>query len=145
MQLENDKYSFFHPNSQVRTHASIAAVQHIQFSVLTDENRLKEIYKDKLSVLYEYPINIDIEKTRQMTFLDSNRDKFYVDDILVHLIKADYQVEACWVRLESLKTHSFIGRLRNEPYQALGVHLGDLLEFRVEKNTDNKYICCCYL
>ena len=142
---ENSKYRFYEPNTSVRTHARIAAVESVHFSVLANDYKLKDLYKDKLSVLSEYQVKNDIEQTRLMTFLDSCRNEYNIDDVLVHIIKPNYKVEACWVRIESLKNHSFIGTLLNEPYQDLGVHNGSLLEFRVEKNTDNKYLCCCYL
>lgn len=145
MRFENDKCQFFNPNTQVRTYARIAAVQNIQFIALSNDEELAELYKEKLSVLSEYQTSNSIEQTRLMTFLDSNRDQYNVDDVLVHLIKQGNQVEACWVRIESLKEHTFNASLLNEPYQNLGIHRGDLLEFRVEKNSEKNFICCCYL
>ena len=41
----------------------------------------------------------DIEQTRLMTFLDSCRDENSIDDVIAYIIKSNYQVEACWVRI----------------------------------------------
>ena len=141
----DNKYRFFHSNTQVRTHSRIAAVQNIDYVILSDKEKLLSLYKDKLSILANYSVCEEIEYTRSMEFLDSCRHEYNIDDIQVHLIKNHFQVEASWCRIESIKEHSLIGRLLNEPYQDLGVHQDELIEFRVEKTSEGNYICCCYL
>lgn len=142
---EDNQYHFYKPNNQVRTHVRIAAVENIQFSILSEDAVPTKLYEDKLSVLDEYSAGDDIENTRSMTFLDASRDDYNIDDVLVHLIKPLHKVEACWVRIESLKANKIVGKLLNEPFQNLGIHKGELLDFHVEKNSNDRYLCCCYL
>lgn len=120
-------------------------IEDIYFTVVDKNEQLTETFKDKLSILKDYSVSEDINYSRSMAFLDSCRDEYNIDDVLVHIIKANFEVEACWIRIELLKNHSFIGTLLNEPYQDLGVHQGELVEFRVEKTSEDKYLCCCYL
>lgn len=138
-------YKFFAPNLAVRSYASIVAVEKTPFVVITPNEKLQMRYKEKLEILSEYQIDESIEYSRSMIFLDDSRDHYKIDDVQVFLIKKSFQVEACWVRIESLTDHSFFGKLINEPDQDLGVHLGDIIEFIVEKNRQAKCMCFCYL
>lgn len=142
---DNNQYSFFQPNDSIRTHASISAVSNISFNVVNIDKEHQGLFKKKLLALSAYNVPSDVEYTRSMTFLDSNRNDINVDDIMVHLIKENFEIEGCWVRIEALKEHTFVGRLLNEPNQDFGIHQQEMLEFRVEKNHDGKYLCFCYL
>jgi len=139
--LEEGKYRFFPPNELIRTYARIAAVENIEFEVLKETPRLRELYAEKLKVLDAYQVSDDIEAIRQMEFLDSCRDKYNIDDILVHISKPGFQTEGCWVRVNELLPHSFKGEMLNEPYQDLGIHIGDEIEFVARRLQDGQIIC----
>ena len=95
------------------------------------DGKLADFYAEKISVVEEYKASEDIEKTRCMEFLDASRDTCCVDDVLVYLFVDGKKTEGCWVRIEGLGDHHFIGTLLNEPNQDMGCHAGDLIIFYV--------------
>ncbi|WP_251178698.1 hypothetical protein [Adlercreutzia agrestimuris] len=77
-----------------------------------------------------YERNQEVEKTRNLRFLDNLRNADYPDDIQAILL-SDAQLEGfemVWMRLVRIEGDSIIARLLNEPAQsAYGVHVGQLL------------------
>ncbi len=76
-----------------------------------------------------------------MAFLDPCRHEWYIDDIMVRLMKDGLQTEGCWVRITGLADHYFVGTLLNEPNQNFGWHEGETVAFFVQKTDDDEIIC----
>ena len=106
-----------------------------------EEVRLAKRYADKIEILHHYDANEDIEKTREMSFLDSCRHEFYIDDVRVFLVKEGLKPEGCWTRISGLGDHFFKGILLNEPDQDFGYHEGEEITFFVRKTKDEKIVC----
>lgn len=118
------------------------AVGEEDFTPIAEEDgALREAFQEKLKALDAYAVSEDIAKTRQMTFLDGVRDPYYIDDVLVQLQMKNAVPEECWVRLEGLGDHYFLGNLLNEPRQNFGFHKGDQLAFGLEDGPDGTIRC----
>ncbi len=109
--------------------------------ILVEEDKLAEMFADKVESLLRYSKDKNIEKTRQLLYLDECRDKKYIDDVLVYLICDGRTPEGVWVRIEKKSGELFKGTLLNEPNQAFGVHEGDSIRFSAQKNDEDKVIC----
>lgn len=107
-----------------------------------NKNDLYEINKELIdSLINAYEDNDEILKTREMGFLDEQRDSICIDDVQVILFRDGFQPESCWVRIEGLGENTIIGNLLNEPYQDFGYHAGDRVAFFAQKTEDGKVIC----
>ena len=95
----------------------------------------------KLASLKIYEASEEIEDTRKMAFLDGLRDESYIDDVRVTIGKEGLQPEECWVRITGRGAFFFRGTLLNEPYQEMGIHEGDSLEFLADQTADGKITC----
>ena len=104
-----------------------------------------EEHSKKIELLKHYDVSPEIEQTRFMEFLDESREPGYVDDVLVYFIKDELDVEACWVRIEKMKTPHLVGTLLNEPNQDFGCHINDLVTFSVRRMGDGKVVCIAEL
>ena len=130
-------------NPEVTLKLRIEALGDTEFYVVSDEDgKMSEKFADKMEMLKGYdPENPDIEKTREMQFLDPFRNDVYIDDILVRLIKDGLKAEECWTRIIGLGEHWFMGTLLNEPYQNFGWHEGEKIAFFVQKDDSDNLIC----
>ncbi len=130
-------------NPEVTLKLRIEALGDTEFYVVSDEDgKMSEKFADKMEMLKGYdPENPDIEKTREMQFLDPFRNDVYIDDILVRLIKDGLKAEECWTRIIGLGEHWFMGTLLNEPYQNFGWHEGEKIAFFVQKDDNDNLIC----
>lgn len=99
----------------------------------------------KIELLKHYDVSPEIEKTRSMEFLDECREPGYVDDVLVYFIRDELDVEACWVRIEQMRSPHLVGTLLNEPNQDIGCHKDDLVTFSVRRMGDGKVVCIAEL
>ena len=106
-----------------------------------NDGKVAETFSDKLNMLKGYDASEEIEKTREMAFLDPCRHEWYIDDIMVRLMKDGLQTEGCWVRITGLADHYFVGTLLNEPNQNFGWHEGETVAFFVQKTDDDEIIC----
>ena len=121
-------------NDEVSLKLRIDAVEEARLGVCPDEDgKMAETFAEKLEILKTYDASEDIEETRKMDFLDSCRDPYYIDDVMVRLMKDDLQPEDCWVRITGLGDHYFVGTLLNEPYQDYGRHEGETIAFCVHR------------
>ena len=75
-------------------------------------------------MLKHYDVSEEIEKSREMVFLDGQRHEENVDDVLVYLMRDGLQPEGCWTRISGLGDHWLMGILLNEPGQDFGYHMG---------------------
>ncbi|RHS34618.1 SseB family protein [Coprobacillus sp. AF09-1A] len=140
--LKEGSINYYKPSNTRRSIIRIKEVENDELFYLDDsDGKLADFYAEKISVVEEYKASEDIEKTRCMEFLDASRDTCCVDDVLVYLFVDGKKTEGCWVRIEGLGDHHFIGTLLNEPNQDMGCHAGDLIIFYVTKNEDGNYIC----
>ena len=135
-------FGFADPATDIRSFIRIESVAEAEFYYFSDEDgSLKKRYAEKIAALDTYAVSEEIEKTREMGFLDSCRDATYPDDIMVRLIKDGLQPEGCWVRISGLGEHWFMGRLLNEPDQMFGYHEGEEIAFFVEETEDKQVFC----
>ncbi len=120
----------------------IEAVENAEFEVCSDDDgRLAETFAEKLSILKEYDASEDVEMSRGMTFLDPIRDEYYIDDVLVRLMKDGLSPEGCWVRITNLADNYFLGTLLNEPCQDFRWHKGETIAFFVGKSDEGEAYC----
>lgn len=146
---------FFDGNDTVMSKIRIGAVQNEQFGII-DDDELKLQYSAKIAMLEHYAASEDVEKTREMAYLDSCRDAACIDDILVILTKEGLQPEGVWVRLSGLggscvlgggsiaepqRIHALKGKLLNDPYQDFGHHVGEEICLLAVESGDNKTAC----
>lgn len=74
------------------------------------------------------PDNPATLEIRELEFLDPIRHPLFPDDVQALLIKQDSNgAELVWLHLCDARDDTIYGRLLNEPDQALGVHIGDVL------------------
>ena len=141
--VEGDKASFEEPSKEIRSFIRVGAIDpDDDFLYFDDEDgKLSDRYADRIDILHNYDANEQVEKTREMPFLDSCRHEHYPDDIMVFLYKEDLEPEGCWVRITGLGDHYFIGTLLNEPNQDFGYHNGETVAFFVQKTEDERFIC----
>ena len=140
--MENDKFRFFDGNDTILSKIRIGAAKDDEFFYFEDSNgSLKKRYEKKIEMTRSYDADEEVEKTREMTFLDESRAEDCIDDILVHLMKDGLEPEGCWTRIIGLGDHFFIGTLLNEPYQDFGYHYGDKIAFFAHETEDKKVIC----
>lgn len=137
-----DGYRFAEGNDSISSRIRIGEVAEDDAAFFKDEDgSLSEKYAKKLDALHGYDVSEEIEKTREMDFLDGSRDEACIDDVLVYLIKDGLEPEGCWTRITGLGDHCILGELLNEPDQDFGYHLGEEIAFFVRETEDKKIIC----
>ncbi len=138
-----DSTSFARPVKEIAAIIRIGAVEDDEFLFFDDKDgSLAEGYADRIETLQDYDAGEDIEKTRQMSFLDGCRDRVYIDDVLVYLFRNGLKPEGCWTRITGLGDHYFLGELLNEPDQDFGFHKGETISFVLQKKDNDEIICC---
>ena len=137
-------FRFAEGNDEVSFKIRIGDVIEDETAYFEDENGiLAERYAAKLETLKGYDVSEEIEKTRNMAFLDGCRDEICIDDVLVCLMKDGLKTEDCWVRISGLGEHWIMGTLLNEPEQDFGYHMGGTIGFFVQETEDQRYSCYC--
>lgn len=135
-------FRFYDGNDTIRSFIRIGAVAEDEFSFFDDEDgTLAKRYADKLEMLHHYDASEEVEKTREMSFLDGSRHEYFVDDVLVYLMKDGLKPEGCWTRITGLGDHWIMGTLLNEPDQNFGYHEGETIAFFVQETDEKKVIC----
>jgi len=129
-------------NPGVSLKLRVEALGDTEFFVADDsDGTFAKKYADKLEMLEGYSASEEVEMTRGWDFLDNSRDPFFIDDVLVHLVKIGLDIEKCWVRIINLEEQNIIGTLLNEPYQDFGWHQGDEIAFFVHKTEEGDIVC----
>lgn len=142
VQVNGESASFEETSTDTRSFIRIGAVAEEEFLFFADEDgSLAKRYEEKIEMLHHYDVDEEVEKTREMSFLDSCRDDEYIDDVLVYLFKEGNKPEGCWTRIIGLGEHWFMGILLNEPDQDFGYHKGEKIAFFVQETEDKKIIC----
>ena len=135
-------YRFADGNDSISSKIRIGEVAGEDAAIFKDEDgNLAEKYAGKLGMLHGYDASGEIEKTREMQFLDGSRDGIFIDDVLVYLIRDGLNPEGCWTRITGLGNHWIMGELLNEPDQDFGYHQGEEIAFFVKETEDKKIIC----
>ncbi len=137
--IEDGRFRYAPGNPEVSLKVRIESAEELEVLVASDDDgAMAEEFSGKLEMLKAYDVSEEIERTREMTFLDQSRDEHFIDDVKVRLVKDDLQTEECWVRIIGLeeKDHFFMGTLLNEPYQDFGWHKGDEIAFFAHENED---------
>lgn len=135
-------FKFFAPSDDTRSFIRIGGIEDEDFALLDDsDNSLSKRYAKKLEMLTSYAVDEEIEKTRDMNFLDGSRHPHYPDDVQVYLIKDGFKPEVCWARIIGLGEHCIMGALLNEPNQNFGYHQGEKIAFFIQETEDKKIIC----
>ncbi len=117
------------------------AVRDLDFQYPDQEDELREKHTRKIETIHRfYAAEPGVEKTRDLTVLDEFRYPDCPDDVQVLLLKDGIRPEACWVRLTSVKTRLFTGKLLNEPYADFGFHEGDEVKFVCAATRDGRKI-----
>jgi len=133
----------FDPDNTTRAIIRIDVVEDDNALFASDKTgALTRRYAEKIDMIHEcFDTSEEVEMTRKMTFLDSCRDDYCIDDVLVILIKDGLQTEGCWVRINGLDDDVITGTLLNEPYGDYGCHMGEQISFRVYEAEDGKVTC----
>ena len=131
----------FDGDDERRAVARIDGVKDLEFTVLGDDEWLTTKHCKKIEMLSGYSVNEEIETSRSFTFLDGCRHEFFPDDIMVVILKDDFEPEGCWVNIFGLGERCFIGRLLSEPNQDFGCHIGDEIKFYAQKQDDDSVMC----
>ncbi len=142
--IEDGRFRYAPGNPEVSLKVRIESAEELEVLVASDDDgAMAEEFSGKLEMLKAYDVSEEIERTREMTFLDQSRDEHFIDDVKVRLVKDDLQTEECWVRIIGLeeKDHFFMGTLLNEPYQDFGWHEGERIAFFVQKSEDDSIFC----
>lgn len=139
---DGESFRFADTATDINAIVRIGAVSEEDFFIIEDpDGSLKERYADKLDMLATYDVSEDIEKTREMFFLDGQRHEENIDDVLVYLMRDGLKPEGCWTRICGLGDHWFMGTLLNEPDQDFGYHMGEEIGFYVHQQEDESFIC----
>ena len=140
--VEGESARFEDSSKDTRSFIRIGAVAEDDFLFFADEDgKLAERYADKIEMLHHYDADEEVEKTREMSFLDGCRHEEYIDDVMVFLVKDGLKPEGCWARIIGLGDHFFMATLLNEPDQDFGYHEGEKIAFFVQETDDKKVIC----
>ena len=137
---KDGKASFYPGNDEVSMKKRISTEDDTEYYIINDAEDLKNTFKSKIDMVNSYDADEDVEKTREMGFLDGLRDPSCIDDVQVHLFKEGNGIEVCWVRITGLLEHSFIGVLLNEPNQDFGYHAGEEIGFFLQKAEDGSTV-----
>lgn len=137
-----DGFLFYDAIKDTRVIVRIGALIDEDFYYINDEDHtLYDRYEYNLEVLEIYDVSEEIENSRTMEFLDSCRNEYYPDDVLVYLVRDGLQPEGCWVRITGLGDNFIVGTLLNEPNQNFGYHINDTVAFFGQETKDNNIIC----
>ncbi len=137
----DDGYRFFAPSDDTRFFIRADAIEDEQFAYFKDADDFKERYAKKIEMLKGYDADEEVEKSREMRFLDESRHLHYPDDVAVFLTREGLQPERCWARIIGLGDHFIMATLLNEPNQNFGYHAGEKIAFFVQETEDKHVIC----
>jgi len=136
-------FSIAETNDAVKSMIRVGAVAEDPVLFISDDSgEISKLYAHKIGPLHHYDVSEEIVATRGMRFLDSCRDQYYVDDVLVYLLRDGFDPEGCWVRINGIGERWITGILLNEPYQDFGCHKGEQISFVVRKTENGKVVCC---
>lgn len=141
IQEGSEKY-FFDSCEETRFFIRAGAVMDDEFEIIdSDIPYLTKRYENKIELVERYNAPEDVEKTRELEFLDTERHPFYPDDVQVRLIREGLQVEICWARLFYMEENWIMAYLLNEPKQNFGYHEGEKIAIFLHQTDGGEIIC----
>ena len=139
---QEERCTFFDPPERARFSLPGERMENEEFLLMDDrDKRLSSRYGKKLAGLQKYAAGGEIEKTREMRFLDDSRHPFFPDDVQVYLMRQGLKPEPCWTRISGLAENWIKGVLLNEPEQDFGCHQGEEVAINLDHTEDGKVIC----
>ena len=139
---QEERCTFFDPPERARFSLPGERMENEEFLLMDDrDKRLSNRYGKKLAGLQKYTAGGEIEKTREMRFLDDSRHPFFPDDVQVYLMRQGLKPEPCWTRISGLAENWIKGVLLNEPEQDFGCHQGEEVAINLDQTEDGKVIC----
>ena len=139
---QEERCTFFDPPERARFSLPGERMENEEFLLMDDrDKRLSSRYGKKLAGLQKYAAGGEIEKTREMRFLDDSRHPFFPDDVQVYLMRQGLKPEPCWTRISGLAENWIKGVLLNEPEQDFGCHQGEEVAINLDQTEDGKVIC----
>lgn len=139
---QEERCTFFDPPERARFSLPGERMENEEFLLMDDrDKRLSNRYGKKLAGLQKYTAGGEIEKTREMRFLDDSRHPFFPDDVQVYLMRQGLKPEPCWTRISGLAENWIKGVLLNEPEQDFGCHQGEEVAINLDHTEDGKVIC----
>ena len=139
---QEERCTFFDPPERARFSLPGERMENEEFLLMDDrDRRLSSRYGKKLAGLQKYAAGGEIEKTREMRFLDDSRHPFFPDDVQVYLMRQGLKPEPCWTRISGLAENWIKGVLLNEPEQNFGCHQGEEVAINLDQTEDGKVIC----
>lgn len=139
---QENKYVFFDPPRETPCIIRAENVEDQEFTLLNDRNKaLRTRYAGMFGLLQEYEAGEEIEKTREMRFLDDSRHPCFPDDVQVYLMRSGLKPEPCWARISGMAENYIRGILLNEPEQDFGCHQGEEIAVNLDEAEDKKVIC----
>lgn len=139
---QEERCTFFDPPERARFSLPGERMENEEFLLMDDrDKRLSNRYGKKLAGLQKYTAGGEIEKTREMRFLDDSRHPFFPDDVQVYLMRQGLKPEPCWTRISGLAENWIKGVLLNEPEQDFGCHQGEEIAINLDQTEDGKVIC----
>ena len=137
VKITDEQYGFFSGNENIRATIRIGAVEDEEFEFLGYGNdEISKNYMNKLDMLKAYDADESVEESRSLVALDAFRHEYYVDDVLVVMLKENLDMEGCWVHIVGLEDGFITGILLNEPNQDFGCHKGDKIAFGLYERSD---------
>lgn len=131
------EYEFFEPNNDIRINFPITSLEKDEYEIIDDSKELRDKYAYKLDSLFEY--DEDLRLSREMRFLDENRDRIYPDHIMVGIYKDGKVIDNCWVCITTLVENGFKGTIVSESNR------NDEIFFRVIEDKNEGTLCICEL
>lgn len=139
--IGKESLEFFEPSTDIRSFIRIGAVADVPVMFEADESgELAKRYSDRIEVTKHYDADEEVEKTREMAFLDDSRHEYYIDDVQVYLVKEGNNPEVCWVRICGLGDKYLMGILLSEPNQNFDYHEGEKIAFFAQEMDNHKII-----
>ena len=139
--FSNGKVQYAIGNDSISSTIRINDIEDDECYLIKDDGGLSKEHMKKIEKLSAYDASKDIENTRTMPFLDASRDRVFIDDVLVYLMRDGFKDEGCHVRITGLGEHCLEGEMLDEPRQNFGWHKGDTISFFVSENEDKSVIC----
>ena len=138
---EDNQIHFGRGDDSLRLSIPIEKIGDGECLYFADESgNLAKLFAARLDALKIYDASEEVEKTRELTFLDGSRILPHVDNIRVSLVKDGLDPEQCPVRMEGVGEGYIVGSLLDEPQQPFGYHKHDKIAFYVQQQ-DDRVVC----
>ena len=135
-------FQFYNGYDKKNVHIRISAVDDEELFYIQDpDGSLKRRFKKKIRNLNKFKPSEEIEKTRNMTFLDPSRDKVFIDRVNVILSKKGLPEETVKTGITDVADHYFLGVLLDEPVNDFGFHVGEQIAFYIKEDPEKGVVC----